>query len=114
LRLNSKRKGCQGEREAALFMTQQWGIQARRGQQFKGGQDSPDVVQSIKGLHFEIKRVEKLNLVEAMAQAIRDAGSNIPIVMHRRNRSPWLLTIHAEDLIPFCSRIMNQFEQGGA
>jgi Holliday junction resolvase len=54
--LNSNQKGKRGEREAAAFLTDE-GFPARRGQQFAGGTDSPDVVcESLSGLHFEVKR----------------------------------------------------------
>jgi len=58
--VNSKQKGSRGEREAAGVIAEVFGCEARRGQQFAGGKDSPDVIHSIPGVHFEIKRVEKL------------------------------------------------------
>ncbi|MDL2318238.1 hypothetical protein LJC74_04000 [Eubacteriales bacterium OttesenSCG-928-A19] len=99
--MNSKRKGCAGEREFAA-LCRQHGIQsAQRGQQFAGGIDSPDV-KGIPGVHVEVKRVERLNVQEAMQQADRDAaGLAVPIVAHRRNRTPWLITMHFEDWIKF-------------
>ena len=46
-----------------------------------------------------MKRVEKLNIHEAMAQAEHDteAEGNMPIVAHRRNNTKWLVTMRAED-----------------
>ena len=48
-----------------------------------------------------MKRVEKLNIHEAMAQAEHDAEAegkgNMPIVAHRRNNTKWLVTMRAED-----------------
>ena len=52
-------------------------------------------------LHIEVKRVEALNVPKAMRQAERDAGANVPVLAHRRNREPWLITIKAEDLRRF-------------
>jgi hypothetical protein len=95
--LNSKRKGCAGEREFAALCRDHGITNAARGQQFKGGIDSPDV-KGLNGIHVEVKRVEKLNVLEAMQQAIRDSdGQAVPIVAHRRNRSPWLITMLAAD-----------------
>lgn len=104
--LNSKRKGAEGERELAEKLRGLGFSQARRGQQFRGGQDSPDVADAIPGVHIECKRVEQLRLWDAIAQAESDAGDSIPVLMHRRNRSPWLVTVCLEDLIPFCERVL--------
>lgn len=94
--MNSKRKGGQGEREWAAFC-REYGFDAHRGTQYKGGFDSPDVV-GLPGIHQEVKRVEKLNIHEAMKQAIRDSeGKAVPIVAHRRNREEWLVTMRATD-----------------
>jgi len=95
--MNSKRKGCQGEREFAALCREHGIESAERGQQFCGGYDSPDV-KGIPGYHVEVKRVEKLNINEAMKQSIRDSeGKAIPIVAHRRNREEWLITMRATD-----------------
>ena len=48
------------------------------------------------------KRNERLNVPEAMAQAVRDAErfqDGAPTVFHRRNRSGWLVTQRLEDWI---------------
>lgn len=96
--MNSKRKGCVGERELAAVL-QGFGYDTHRGQQFKGGADSPDVY-GLPGIHIECKRVEKLNLENAMDQAIRDCeGKSIPTVFHRKNRKPWLVTLRLEDFM---------------
>ena len=57
-------------------------------------------------LHAEIKRVERLNIYEAMEQALRDCGSKVPFVMHRKNKKQWLITINASDLIRFAKAIV--------
>ena len=95
--MNSKRKGGEGERQWAAFCREHGFTEARRGVQFKGGFDSPDVT-GLPGIHQEVKRVEKLNIHEAMKQSIRDSeGKALPIVAHRRNREEWLVTMRAED-----------------
>jgi hypothetical protein len=102
--MNSRAKGKRGELEAALFLRQH-GVEARRGQQFSGGTESPDVVSSIPNVHIEVKRVEKGNLHDWMEQAIHDAGSKMPVVMHRRNRSEWYGIIRMEDLLIWLKEI---------
>ena len=94
--MNSRAKGKVGELEFAALCRAE-GFDARRGQQFSGSADSPDVVSDALGwLHFEIKRVQKLNLIDACAQAEGDCGGKPWIVAHRRNHAPWLVTLTAE------------------
>jgi len=82
---NSRAKGCRGERELAAYLTDR-GHPARRGQQYSGSPDSPDVVcPSLDHLHFEAKRVERLRLHESFEQAVSDAGpGKTPIVIRRQ------------------------------
>lgn len=96
--INSRAKGCVGERELAEYLRAR-GHSARRGQQFSGGGDSPDVVSSIVGVHFEVKRVEAGNPYIWLAQAVRDAGKKTPIVAHRRNRQDWIAVMRLDDLM---------------
>lgn len=91
----SKRKGAAGELELAKLL-QSYGYEARRGYQFDGKYVA-DVV-GLPGVHIECKRVEKLNLLEAIKQAIRDAkNGELPAVFHRRNREMWLVTMTLDD-----------------
>ena len=96
--MNSNRKGKDGEREIAQYLRAH-GLPARRGVQYQGSPDSPDVI-GLEGYHIEVKRVENLNLENAMAQSIRDAGvGEIPVVFHRRNRTPWKCTLLLDDFM---------------
>lgn len=95
--VNSRRKGKVGELEWSKILRDHGYKDARRGQQYKGGGDSPDVT-GLPGIHQEVKRVEKLNIHDAMDQSKRDAAdAEVPIVVHRRDRTPWLVTMSAED-----------------
>jgi hypothetical protein len=94
-----REKGKRGEREAAKELKRLFGVDARRGVQFSGGSDSPDVVHSIEGVHIEVKRAEALALEAAMSQAIGDAGSErLPVVLHRKNHKPWYAIVRLDDL----------------
>ena len=96
--MNSKRKGTEGERELAKLL-QGYGYDTHRGQQFAGGFDSPDVY-GLPGIHIECKRVEKLNIAEAMEQSIRDSeGKAVPAVFHRKNRGRWMVTVLLDDFM---------------
>lgn len=98
--MNSKAKGSAGERELCVWLTAH-GYPARRNEQrYIGGKGNADVVaEGLERFHFEVKRVERLNVPAAMQQAERDADGRIPAVVHRRNREPWLITMHLEDWI---------------
>lgn len=73
------------------------GFTARRGQQFSGGSESPDVIcEELKDLHQEVKFVENLNLIKATEQAERDGAGKHWVVAHKKNRTPWLITMNAD------------------
>jgi Holliday junction resolvase len=93
----SRDKGKRGEREFAAEMRRMGFACARRGVQYAGGADSPDVV-GIPGCHIEVKRAEALNVYAALDQAMRDADpGSAPIVAHRRNGRPWVVIVRLED-----------------
>ena len=93
---NSRERGKRGERQWRDALRAR-GYAARRGQQFSGSPESPDVIcEELAWAHFEVKFVEHLNLAAAMAQARRDASGKAAFVAHRKNRRPWLVTMAAE------------------
>lgn len=99
--INSCSKGKRSERMWRDQLRDN-GYDARRGQQFAGSPDSPDVVcDSLPWLHNEVKAVERLNVQDAMDQAVRDAGMKTPIVAHKRNNREWLVTMRSEDFFKF-------------
>jgi len=90
--INSREKGKVGERELAKKL-REYGYDCRRGVQYSGIAGDADVI-GLPGLHLEIKRVERLNVSDAMAQSKRDAKEGeIPVVMHRKNYEDWLVTM---------------------
>ena len=102
--MNSCQKGKRGEREWRDELLAR-GYSARRGRQYSGTPDSPDVVcDDLPGFHFEVKVVEHLNLGQAMAQAVNDAGEKTPVVAHKRNRGDWLVTMRASDWFDLLAR----------
>ena len=97
-------------------------LDARRGQQFAGGGDSPDVI-GIPGVHLELKRTERFALYDAVNQARRDSGGrSVPVVAHRcspvmeRNaaghfkkrepdcRGEWLFVLGCDDFFNLLAR----------
>ena len=96
--MNAKRKGSAGERELAAILTAAGYPAHRNDQRDVGGWNNPDIsAEGLEGWHVEVKRVERLNIGEAMSQAERDAAGRVPVVAHRRNRQPWLVTLHLTD-----------------
>ena len=94
----SKDKGARGERELAGELHRLFGVAARRGVQFRGGSDSPDVIADMPDVHIECKRCERLSIYAAMTQAVNDAGDKVPIVCHKQNRREWLVVVRLDDL----------------
>ena len=97
-KVNSKRKGADGEREFAN-LCKEHGFDVRRTQQYCGNTgDASDCV-GLPNIHIEVKRVQALNIDKAMAQAIHDSKHKnvMPIVAHRKNNAKWLITMRADD-----------------
>lgn len=90
--MNSRNKGKRGELEVAHLL-QSYGYEARRSQQYAGINNDADVV-GLPGIHVEVKRVEKLNIDNAMEQSVNDAKyGEMPAVFHRKNGKQWLVTM---------------------
>lgn len=94
----SRDKGKRGEREVAELLRDH-GIPARRGVQYAGGTDSPDVI-GLEGVHIEVKRTEVLRLYPALEQAMAETRpGDIATVWHRPNGRPWAVIMLAADFI---------------
>lgn len=107
--MNSKRKGKEGELEWCKFCHEHGFESVRRTAQFCGNTGEASDCVGLPGIHQEIKRVERLNIHEAMEQAVRDSDNavrgEIPIVAHRRNKAEWLVTMRAEDWLKMYKRV---------
>lgn len=96
--MNSRSKGARGERELAGIL-REYGYPCRRGQQYSGANGDADVV-GLPGIHIEVKRRERLEIYDAIAQAVRDARENEkPAVFHRKNNCEWLVTMRLDDFM---------------
>lgn len=97
--VNSRAKGQRGELELCAVLRAA-GYEARRAQQYCGVAGDEDVKHTVPGLHIECKRVEALNVLEAYRQAVADAElGKLPVVMHKKNRAPWLVTLSLDDFL---------------
>lgn len=95
-KINSKKKGSGGELEVANLLKKQGFTKAQRTEQYNGNLGGADVI-GMDGIHIEVKRVEKLNIDNALSQAERDCkNSDLPIVVHRKNGKKWKVTLTLE------------------
>ena len=101
----SQRKGRAGELELAQLL-QGYGYDVQPGQAVSYGA-TPDLV-GLSAVHIKCKRNQRLNVPEAMAQAVRDADrfrDGAPAVFHRRNRSGWLVTMRLPDWMKMYQKV---------
>ena len=103
--INSKQKGKSGELEL-VHKLKDYGYDCRRTNQFCGNTGQADDVVGLDYIHIECKRVEKLNIDNAIEQAVRDTKDDkIPTVFHRKNRKDWLVTMKLDDFM----KIYNEY-----
>ncbi|EXG84458.1 hypothetical protein K413DRAFT_1199 [Clostridium sp. ASBs410] len=115
-KINSRDKGANGERELANIL-KEYGYKTHRGQQYCGDTGAADVV-GLPQIHIECKRVERLNIYDAIEQAKSNAEAkeipfgecNLPAVFHRKNKREWLVTMPLNDWIT----IYREWEAGNA
>ena len=89
-----REKGAAAEREVAE-MLRHHGIDARRGQVFN---HEEDIVSDLP-LHLEIKRQETTKIHEWFKQSCDQSRGKTPVVVHRRSREPWMITLRFEDFL---------------
>lgn len=96
--MNSRDKGKRGELLLANEL-KKYGFEARRGVQYCAANGDADVV-GLPGIHIECKFVEKLNIWNAMQQAIVDARPDeIPAVFFKKSRKDFNVCIRLDDFI---------------
>lgn len=99
----SREKGKRGEREVAKTFQDAGYAEARRTSQYCGRTGDASDVTGVPGIHLEIKYVEREQVRSWYGQAVRDAAAadkgDIPVVVHRKTHSPWLVTLGLEDFI---------------
>ena len=104
IKINSKAKGKKGELEFSHECEKYGLIGVHRTAQTNGKlEQSLADCEGLDGIHIEVKRVEKLNIDNAMEQAERDLETKkekrIPVVFHRKNRKSWLATMKFEEWV---------------
>lgn len=104
--INSRAKGARGER-LLRDLFREHGYEARRGCQFSGSPDSPDVAVPAfdRWMQVECKFVENLNLHEAVEKAAEDAEDKTPVVFWKKKNKPWLVVLNQEDFFEILTRV---------
>ncbi len=97
----SREKGKRGEREFAAILRKMGFSDARRTAQFCGKPGTAADVVGVHGLHFEVKRCERIQIMDWMHQAMVDSAmtNDIPVVAMKKNCEPWLVTMLATDFL---------------
>lgn len=95
----AKERGARGERLWRDECHKAGFTQVQRGGQlpFQKGKALADVI-GLYGCHLEVKYQEKLSVWQAVEQAVSDCqAGEMPVLAHKKNRKPWLVTMRAED-----------------
>jgi hypothetical protein len=96
----SREKGKRGERAAADKLRELYPDAKRTISQSRGAEDS-----DVGGTpwHVEVKIGKAPPIAPAMDQAIRDSrGERPPLVMSKKDRGDWLITMRYEDFLRIC------------
>lgn len=101
-KINAKKKGSAGELELVNEL-KKFGFECRRSQQYCGDAGDADVV-GLKGIFIECKRVQNLNVHEAMDKATEQAKCEVPVIFHRKDNTDWLATMTLTEWVEFYKR----------
>jgi Holliday junction resolvase len=97
----SRRKGAEGELEV-VKLAKAHGFTAARTRS-GGGQALSDIA-GIPGFAVESKRTEVESVRKWFEQAADNCGNDIPVVAHRKNKTPWLATLELDELLALIAR----------
>lgn len=92
----SRDKGKRSELELVHLLRDFYGYEVRRGDCFR---HQPDIV-GMWGIHIEVKNVQKVDIASWYWQsweAAKKYDDGIPVVIHKENRKPWLVTLAYQD-----------------
>lgn len=96
---SSRNKGSRAELELAKVLRERYGCsEVRRGYVFHHESD----LVGLYGIHVECKRQDRLNIHQAMEQAIEESEKRkdgMPAVFFRRDKGEWMVTQRLSDWI---------------
>lgn len=91
---SQRAKGNRGELEVVHILNEH-GIDSRRGNVFYR---EPDIMDDTE-IHWEVKRCEKTEIGKWYRQSCEQGRGKIPVVVHRRSREDWMITMKFEDFL---------------
>lgn len=107
-----REKGKRGEQELARTLRELFACEARRGQQYEGSPDSPDIKTDIEGVEFESKRVQAFYLYPSLEKAHSETGPrSLPVVCHRKDGKPWVVVCYLHDLPELARRLLPHLKE---
>ena len=98
--INSRAKGKRGELELVRILRTHGWPRAERTSDGRSQEGRCDIRNGPEGVALECKLVERLNVPEALRRLERDAGGDVPVLVHRSSRQPWLATLPLDELLP--------------
>lgn len=109
--INSRAKGARGELLAAKALNETFpGCNARRGQQFAGGTDSPDVVSDLP-LHLEVKSTARPVWGDWRKQLKKDAKEKPAIVLYKPSRQDFWVCVPLAMFWSVCVAVCDWMDQ---
>lgn len=98
-------KGSNAERELVrLLSTRGFSVRRRLGQSRDGGCDLEGFQAGPHAFNVEVKRQERLSIPAWWRQAVASAKrGEIPLLMWRRSREPWMVALTLDDLLDLLS-----------
>ena len=103
--MNVREKGMRGEYEIRDYLNKKFGVKFER-TPLSGGMDIKGDIRKtnksrksiLDGLHWEVKRVEKINIHQCFRQSVKDCEhGKIPLVVFRRNNEKWHVCLTLDD-----------------
>lgn len=100
----SRDKGAAAEREVVQILRAHGWHHARRSSDGRAQAERGDVVRGPAGWHLEVKRRERIRIVEWSHQAEGEAHpTDRPAVIWRPGREPWRVSMLLDDWMPLAS-----------
>ena len=113
--MNSRRKGKDGELEAARALREHLGLPVTRAAQHSGKEQAD--LRGVPGLHFEVKRRRRIGAIGFLDQARDESGTggelwarssrggDVPVVLMRQDGDDWVIMLGLRDLERFIQRL---------
>jgi hypothetical protein len=95
-----RRKGASAELEVVHLLRDAGWKNAERTHDGRAQRTRGDIRNGPQGVHFEVKRHERLNVPRALRQVEEDANPlDLPVLVHRPSRQEWMATVPLDELL---------------